>query len=180
MFVKTSFNERTCVNSSLINNPGWRLCEIPAYAAPVSAANKKILHRAETCTISSKTSLFRMSSSKIVSISWGRIDLEPDANFKDAKLFPGGARAWDWNETGTRHSPGIQQSDVEELVQAGATEVVLSRGMDEKLGVPDSTVRWLEDKGVKVHVAETRKAVEIYNRLLEEGVKVGGCFHSTC
>ena len=96
------------------------------------------------------------------------------------QLFPGGGRPWDWNETGTRHSPGIQQADVQELIQTGATEIVLSRGMDEKLGVPDSTVRWLEDQGVKVHVAETRKAVEIYNRLLEEGVKVGGCFHSTC
>ena len=124
-----------------------------------------------------------MSASKITSIAWGRIDLRSDggdSSFKDAKLSPNGARAWDWNETGTRHSPGIQQADVEDLVQAGAMEVVLSRGMDEKLGVPDSTVHWLEKQGVKVHVAETRKAVEIYNRLLEDGVKVGGCFHSTC
>ena len=95
-------------------------------------------------------------------------------------MYPGGSRAWDWNETGTRHQPGIQRSDVEELIGSGAVEVVLSRGMDLKLGVPDDTVRWLEDQGVKVHVAETRQAVDIYNRLVDEGVKVGGCFHSTC
>ena len=123
-----------------------------------------------------------MTSPRIATISWGRMSLEseklPEA--KDCKLYPGGGRAWDWNETGTRHKPGIQKSDVEELVQAGAAEVVLSQGMDEMLGVPNETVRWLEEQGIKVHVAETRKAAEIYNRLVEEGVKVGGCFHSTC
>ena len=123
-----------------------------------------------------------MASPKISSISWGHIALQssnlPDG--KDYKLYPGGGRAWDWNETGTRHQPGIGQDDVKELIEAGATDVVLSKGMDEKLGVPNSTVRWLEEQGVKVHVAETREAVEIYNRLVDDGVKVAGCFHSTC
>lgn len=52
--------------------------------------------------------------------------------------------------------------------------------MHEKLGVPDATIRWLESKGIEVQVAETRKAVEIYNSLAQEGKKVGGVFHSTC
>lgn len=108
------------------------------------------------------------------------LDSEKLSEAKDCKLFPGGGRTWDWNETGTRHQPGIQQSDVEELLQNDATEVVLSRGMDRMLGVPAETVRWLEDQGIKVHVADTKMAVEIYNRLVEEGVKVGGLFHSTC
>ena len=121
-----------------------------------------------------------MASSKITFISWGKIAPSDLAEGKDYKLYPGGGRLWDWNETDTRHSPGIQQGDVEELVKAGATEVVLSRGMEEKLEVPDATVQWLEDQGINVHVAETQKAAEIYNRLVDEGVKVGGCFHSTC
>ena len=123
-----------------------------------------------------------MSSPKIASISWGRITFSSGAlpEGKDYELFPGGGREWDWGETGTKHSPGIQPGDVEELVKGGATEVVLSRGMDLKLGVPNATLQWLEGQGIKVHVSETRKAVEIYNRLVDEGVKVRGCFHSTC
>lgn len=124
-----------------------------------------------------------MDCLKITSVSWGEICIDSTSlsKAKDCKLYPsGGAREWDWNETGTRHSPGIQKGDVEELVQAGAVAIVLSRGMDLKLGVPAETVRWLEDQGVKVHVAETRQAVEMYNKLVEEGVKVGGVFHSTC
>lgn len=58
--------------------------------------------------------------------------------------------------------------------------MVLSRGMHEKLGVPDATVKWLEAKGIEVYVDETRKAVEAYNVLAREAKKVGAVIHSTC
>ena len=120
-------------------------------------------------------------SPPISSIVWGRVEVGGSVGKqKDAKLWPGGGRAWDWGETGTRHSPGIQVADVEELLDRGATAVVLSRGMDEKLGVPQSTIDALEARGIEVHVAETRAAVKIYNKLASESVQVAGLFHSTC
>jgi hypothetical protein len=69
---------------------------------------------------------------------------------------------------------------MEELVEKGCTHIVLSRGIDEMLGVPKEMLDRLEFKGIKAHVAETRNAVEMYNRLVDEGVKVGGLFHATC
>lgn len=99
--------------------------------------------------------------------------------FKDAKLYPGGAREWDWNETGTRHEPGVQPADAEELVAHGARTVVLSRGVQERLGVPAETVEWLEDRDVRVHVLPTPEAVERYNRLAGRE-PVGALIHSTC
>ena len=60
-------------------------------------------------------------SPRIAHLSWGRLEVEGHPTFKDAKLFPGGARAWDWRETGTEHVPGIQSADVEELLEHGAT-----------------------------------------------------------
>jgi len=99
--------------------------------------------------------------------------------FKDAKLFPGGAREWDWNETGTRHVPGIQPADVLELVDHGARAVVLSRGFDERLRVCPETLDLLESRGVQVRVHATREAVEVYNAL-RPSTPVGGLFHSTC
>jgi hypothetical protein len=98
---------------------------------------------------------------------------------KDFKLHPGGGRDWDWAETGTRHSPGIQPADVQELLDRGATSVVLSLGMDRQLQVDPATLEFLAERSVSVHVAETREAVRIYNKLAEEG-PVGGLFHSTC
>ena len=40
---------------------------------------------------------------RIVRISWGRMEIEGLGAGKDFKLYPGGGRAWDWAEAGTTH-----------------------------------------------------------------------------
>jgi len=146
----------------------------------------------------------------VTDISWGKVVVQdPDDStnkkvYKDVKLYPGGARVWDWNETGTKHSPGTQVADVEELVlmakvdttassssTATATAksttggnrpdvVILSKGMEEVLKVQDSTVKYLEEAGIEVHVEQTRKAIELYNELQAQGRNVAAIIHSTC
>ncbi len=106
--------------------------------------------------------------------------MDGDASGKDLKLFPGGAREWDWSETGTRHVPGIQVADVQELLDKGATVIVLSLGMERKLHVDSATLKHLEENGIQVHCAETKEAVGIYNSFVEDRAMVGGLFHSTC
>ncbi len=121
----------------------------------------------------------RPVSPRVTGLSWGHVEVEGQSPFRDAKLFPGGAREWDWNETGTRHRPGIQPADVEELLEHGTTVVVLSRGMLNQLRVPRSTSTWLEQQGIEVHVLESSAAVERYNEL-RETEQVGALIHSTC
>jgi len=118
---------------------------------------------------------------RITDVSWGHLEVEDGKqSFKDAKLYPGGAREWDWNETGTSHTPGIQIADVEELLEHGAEVVVLSRGMNERLQVKPETLQWLDEAGIERHVLQTKRAVERFNELLENDEAVGGLFHSTC
>src|SRR4051812_34443233 len=106
------------------------------------------------------------SSPRIVRLSWGRLEVEGEAgSFKDAKLFPGGAREWNWNETGTSHESGIQPADVEELLEHGSTVVVLSKGFYERLQVCQETLGELEKRDVPVHVGQTEEAVRLYNEL---------------
>jgi hypothetical protein len=119
------------------------------------------------------------SSPTVEELSWGQVDVDAHGSFRDAKLWPGGARGWDWNETGTSHVPGIQVADVEELVEKGAERVVLSRGQNERLQVKDETLAWLEDQDVEVEVLESNAAVERYNELAGEE-PVGALIHSTC
>ncbi len=121
----------------------------------------------------------RKPSPRIADVSWGHIEIEGVGVGKDYKLYPGGGREWDWGETGTRHVPGIQPEDVQELLKHGATVVVLSRGMHLKLQTCAETLAMLERKGVAVHVEETTAAVRLYNELRETEA-VGGLFHSTC
>lgn len=91
-------------------------------------------------------------------LSCGRLEVDGLGTFKDAKLWPGGGRARNWKETGTEHRPGIQVSDVAELVEHGAEVVILSRERTGVLGVKDETLEWLEARGVDVHVLRTPKA----------------------
>jgi hypothetical protein len=113
-------------------------------------------------------------------LSWGKIEVEGLAKpYKDAKLFPGGSREWDWTETGTHHSPGIQPADVQELLRYGATVVVFSRGFFKRLKVAKKTIEMLDSKKIPYHILQTEKAVQRYNEL-RKTEKVGGLFHSTC
>lgn len=121
-----------------------------------------------------------VQSPRIEHIDWGEMTVAGLWTGKDFKLWPGGGRAWDWGETGTRHVPGIQPADVEELLAAGAETVILSRGMWRALQTRPATLDRLADAGVTVEVLETRAAVERYNELAAAGEAVGGLFHSTC
>jgi hypothetical protein len=117
---------------------------------------------------------------KITHLFWGHLEVEgQDTPFKDAKLFLGGARAWDWNETGTDHKLGIQSADVEELLEHGVTTVILGKGFYERLQVHPETLRELEERNVSGHVKQTEEAVRRYNQL-SNSEKVEPLIHSTC
>lgn len=116
---------------------------------------------------------------RIVDDAWGRIEIDDGRTFKDAKLWPGGGREWDWTETGTGHSAGIQPQDVAELLEHGAEVVVLSRGRLRALAVAGQTLARLEEAGVEVFVLATDDAITRYNAMREDR-RVGGLFHSTC
>jgi hypothetical protein len=121
----------------------------------------------------------QLRSPRITHISWGRMEVEGVGPGRDFKLYPGGGREWDWSETNTHHVPGIQPSDVEELLQKGSKVIVLTRGMHLVLQTCPETLQVLEERGIPVHVAETNEAVALYNKLAETE-PVGGLFHSTC
>jgi len=121
----------------------------------------------------------RKLSPRIASVVWGRIDVEGIGKFRDVKVFPGGAREWNWNETGTAHEPGIQPADVAELLDHGATTIVLSKGMFNRLGICPQTLQLLEEHRIQTHALPTEQAVEMYNRLCESD-QVAGLFHTTC
>jgi hypothetical protein len=121
--------------------------------------------------------------SLITHLSWGEMQVSIAGNlqqFKDCKVWPGGARAWDWNETGTRHSPGIQPADVQELLDQEIGVLILSRGQLLRLGVCLETEELLRQRGIEFYTLETKRAVDLFNELTRQGKRVGGLFHSTC
>jgi len=51
-------------------------------------------------------------------------------NFKDTRVWPGGAEGWDWKVNGTQHQPGILPADVQDILNAHPSlqAIVLSKG----------------------------------------------------
>lgn len=118
-------------------------------------------------------------SQKITKLSWGKIEINGSQVFKDVKLFPGGCREWIWQETGTNHSPGIQFSDVQELIENGSKVIVLSRGVLGRLKTQQELIEKLESEGFIVHYLKTKEAVRLYNEL-SRSEAVGALIHTTC
>lgn len=121
----------------------------------------------------------KTESPAIISFKWGEVKTADGKTYKDAKLFPGGSRKWDWNETGTHHKPGILPGDVQELLDHNAEVVVLTKGVNERLRTSDETIALLEQKDITYHILQTEEAVDAYNNLREE-YAVGALIHSTC
>ena len=119
------------------------------------------------------------ASPRITHLSWGNMKTEDGTSFKDAVLYPGGSREWDWNETGTGHEPGIQPADVRDLLEHGARVVILSKGVNGRLQVRPETLQLLKEQGIEYHILPTPDAVQLYNDLRDTR-PVGGLFHSTC
>ncbi len=120
-----------------------------------------------------------MTSPAVKNISWGKVEVEGYPVFKDVKLFPGGARKWDWRETGTQHSPGIQMADVAELIDQGAKVIILSKGVLGRLMVSEKFISKLTEMGLEIHAFRTNQAVIKYNEL-RRNTPVGALIHSPC
>jgi hypothetical protein len=120
-----------------------------------------------------------MTMPRITGDAWGRIDVDGQT-YKDAKLWPGGARAWDWNETGTDHERGVQPRDVEEVLEHGAQYVIIGCGRNERLRVHADTQRLLDEHGVRYESLETGQAIARYRELQASDAAVGALIHTTC
>jgi hypothetical protein len=123
------------------------------------------------------------STAPITYVSWGRMEVtinNATHKFKDCKVWPGGAKVWDWGITGTHHQPGIQPADIEEILDQEIEVMILSRGMQLMLHTCPETEALLQSRGIAYHIEETRQAVALFNSFTQQGKRVGGIFHSTC
>jgi hypothetical protein len=128
----------------------------------------------------------RSASNAGSACGWGKLVVyinQVPQEFKDVKVWVGHkdvqAKEWNWKATGTQHVPGIQPADLDEFIDQ-VDEVILTRGVERVLQVPQQTVDYVKSKGKVCHIGETPDMIELFNRLVDQGKKVGGVFHSTC
>jgi hypothetical protein len=124
-----------------------------------------------------------MNEILITDLAWGQMEVTINGEvqrFKDCKIWPGGAREWRWEETGTHHNPGIQTADIEDVFERGAEVIVIGRGQLGRLNVSTEAEAFLREREIPYHIEKTQKAIALFNELSQAGKRVGGVFHSTC
>lgn len=138
-------------------------------------------------TLTDKTALEATTAPIITKAIWGQIDTQHKTaqksltkfSARDLKIWPNGTKEWDWKETGTRHNPGIQPADMQEFLD-DVDIVILTRGVQSVLQVPQETIDYAVAQGKVVLIGETPVMIDVYNSLIQQGKRVGGLFHSTC
>lgn len=161
-----------------------RVVCIPMHKDVFSECRSKIKESCSSEETVGRTIPKTIMGASITAFEWGNITVKlpsgESKTFKDAKIWHSGAKTWDWKETGTRHKPGIQPSDGEELLAHGITSIILSRGMDLVLEVPEETQKHFRSLGLTVYVLQSEEAVAKFTELASSGQKVGLLLHSTC
>ena len=126
---------------------------------------------------------------KITTFKWAIIDVEYNGKtktFKDAIIKPSGPIEWNWKLDGTRHKPGITVAAIENnKLFDGVDIVILTRGVKLVLRTKEETVKYLEKAKEKgeiedFKILQSNEAVKEYERLVANGKRVSGLFHSTC
>ena len=115
-------------------------------------------------------------------LSWGKTTVSyhgTKIEYKDAIIWPTGHCEWDWNVSGTQHSPGIQLLEVKELVEKyNCDYLILTKGMKGFLRTDPKTRSWMKKNGVDYVILNTMDAVELYNE--DNDKSTGLLLHSTC
>jgi len=81
-----------------------------------------------------------------------------------------------WREEGHR----VTLEDLKEVIDLDGECVVIGTGYSGLVRVSDDVIKYYRERGVRIYVTDTGRAVKIYNELVKNGAKVMGAFHLTC
>lgn len=95
---------------------------------------------------------------------------------RDVAITPDGRIEEWWRREGHRLAP----EDIEKYLGLSYDAVVIGTGYHGMMRVDPQAARMLAEKGAELHIEDSRRAVETYNRLVREGKRVLLLIHLTC
>jgi hypothetical protein len=106
---------------------------------------------------------------------FGRMTIDKKTYTTDLIVYPDRVDPSWWRKEGHY----LQKEDLSGIVAARPDILVVGTGDMGVMQVPESTITFLKDHGIEVHVAKTGKSVELFNSQPADK-KVIGAFHLTC
>jgi len=114
---------------------------------------------------------------RIQHYDFGEMVIEDRVYRSDLVILPSGRIVSDWwRLEGHR----LQLPDIRDFLAEDFDAVVIGTGYSGLMRVDSEVLEVLRSRAREVHVCDTRRAVEVYNRLVSEGRKVLAMFHLTC
>ena len=117
----------------------------------------------------------RRSKMKIEHYSFGKITIDGKTYTSDVIIYPGRVDSSWWRKEG--HN--LQVIDLSDVINAKPEILIVGTGASGLMNVPKETISHLESKGIKVHMALTEKAVELFNKLQKDKIVIAA-LHLTC
>lgn len=111
----------------------------------------------------------------ITDYAFGRIRVDDESFDKDVIIFADGVQGPWWRREGHR----LDAADLEGVFAARPRVLIVGTGYYGNMNVPEETRRSVESRGIELHVARTREAVELFNTM-REAADVVAALHLTC
>lgn len=112
----------------------------------------------------------------ITHYEFGHIAVE-NQNYKtDVIITPKDVHDNWWRKEG--HSLAIE--DLDTIISANPDILVVGSGYYGQMRVPEKTKQFLTDNGIKLELAKTSEAVELFNELQKKYARIVAALHLTC
>ncbi len=108
--------------------------------------------------------------------SFGSININGVIYKKDVIIFPERVFSPWWRDKG--HSLSI--NDLNDVISYKPEMLIIGTGAYGVMDVPNSTIEFLQDRGIEVKVFNTKEAVNEFNKEIKIGRNVVACLHLTC
>ena len=113
---------------------------------------------------------------RIDSYTVGSMTVNGKRYTSDLIIFPDKVESYWWRADG--HS--LCMEDLKDVVAYAPEVLIIGRGTESCMVVPEDIKKELEEKNIKVIDTNTDDACQIFNDLLSDKKKVVGAFHLTC
>lgn len=112
---------------------------------------------------------------KITSYTFGKITIEGNLYDKDVIIYPDHVFSPWWRKEGHL----LHSEDLDEIINTGITILIIGTGYYNTMVVPNEIIAFLESRGIKTKVENTKRAVEIFNSIPKSSPAIAA-LHLTC
>ncbi len=112
----------------------------------------------------------------IDSYDFGKIVIDGKEHREDVIIWPDHIDYPWWRA----ESHNLILEDISEVIKAKPEILIVGTGYSGLMKVPEEIKESIEAQGIKVIIAQTKKACQLFNKFLSTNKKIIACLHLTC